>query len=205
MLRPWKTLSSTTTYADRWLTVRSDRCLRSDGTVIEPYHVLEYPTWVNAIALTEDGRIVLVREYRHGLGTIAVGLPSGTVEPSEDDPAVAMHRELREETGYAGGQWFELGTISPNPANHSNLAWSYLAYGVRAEHPMEWDPNEEIEVILEDFVEFAARVSSGRGAVQAMHASATFFAVTHILHSTDEAFAALRPRLRDRLCGVSRD
>ena len=122
MLRPWKTLSSWTTYADRWLTVRSDRCMRSDGTVIEPYHVLEYPTWVNAVAITDADQVVLVREYRHGLGTIAPGLPSGTVEPGEDNPAVAMRRELGEETGYAGGRWIELGATSPNPANDSNLA-----------------------------------------------------------------------------------
>lgn len=199
MLRPWKTLSSSTTYTDRWLTVRSDRCLTSGGTVIEPYHVLEYPTWVNAIALTEDDRVVLVREYRHGLGTISLGLPSGTVEPGEDDPLVAMRRELREETGYAGGQWTALGSLSPNPANQSNLVWTFLAFGVYPAHPTQWDPNEEIEVVLEDFVEFAARMSSGRENVQAMHASATFFAVAHILNGTDEALAALRPRLRDRL------
>ena len=128
MLRPWKTLSSVTTFMDRGLTVRTDRCQRSDGTIIEPYHVLEYPTWVNAIALTEDDRVVLVREYRHGLGTIALGLPSGTMEPDEDDPEIAMRRELREETGYAGGAWIALGTTSPNPANHSNLVWSFLAH-----------------------------------------------------------------------------
>ena len=70
---------------------------------------------------------------------------------------------------------------------------------MRVEHPTQWDPTEEIEVVLEDFVEFAARMRSGQGTVQALHASAAFFALTHILNSPDEAFAALRPRLRDRL------
>ncbi|MGZ3639783.1 MAG: NUDIX domain-containing protein, partial [Ktedonobacterales bacterium] len=61
-----------------------------DGTAVESYHVLEYPTWVNVVALTNDGQLVLVREYRHGAGRVVVGLPAGSVESGDADPMVAI-------------------------------------------------------------------------------------------------------------------
>jgi ADP-ribose pyrophosphatase len=60
----WKLLSSTYPYRDRWLTLRSDTVALPDGETLSPYHVIESPDWVNAIAITEAGNIVLVEQYR---------------------------------------------------------------------------------------------------------------------------------------------
>ena len=64
----WKTLESEYIIKRPWLTARRDKVQLPTGAVHDEYYVLEYPDWVNVIAITDDGRFVFVRQYRHGLG-----------------------------------------------------------------------------------------------------------------------------------------
>ena len=64
----WKVLKSKYLFRKSWLTVRSDEVLLPTGKTIPEYYVLEYPNWVNIIAITNEGKFVFVRQYRHGLG-----------------------------------------------------------------------------------------------------------------------------------------
>src|SRR5687768_11288124 len=113
MLKPWVVEESKITYEDRWLKVRTDRCVNQHGRVIDSFHVVEYPAWVNVIALTPEGGIVLVEQYRHGVGAILLELPAGVVE-REDSPASAAKRELREETGYEARELQLVGSMDAN-------------------------------------------------------------------------------------------
>src|SRR5215468_3056445 len=65
---PWQVLDSKYSYRDRWLAVRSDTVRVPNGTILSPYHTIEFPEWICAVALTPDKEIVLVEEYRHGVG-----------------------------------------------------------------------------------------------------------------------------------------
>ncbi|WP_414587680.1 NUDIX hydrolase [Scytonema sp. PCC 10023] len=161
MLEPWQVIGSKTTYEDAWLKVQSDCCLTKSGKVIEPYHVLQYPTWVNVVALTSDTEILLVRQYRHGVARILTELPSGAVESSDENPEAAIRRELMEETGFTGGEFFQIGCTYANPANHNNLVWSFLAINIQLTQELKLDFNEEVEVIREDFKEFLKQVWQG--------------------------------------------
>lgn len=142
MLEPWQVIGSTISYEDAWLKVQSDRCLTKTGRFIEPYRVLQYPTWVNVVALTSDAEIVLVRQYRHGVAKILTELPGGIMEPSDDSPEAAIRRELMEETGCTGGEFFQLGCTYANPANQNNVVWSFLAISVQPTQELTLDPNE---------------------------------------------------------------
>ena len=83
---------------------------------IEPeYYVLEYPDWVNVIAITDDGMMILEKQYRHGIGCAAWEIPCGVLEKSDSSPLSGAQRELLEETGYGGGEWTLLDTLSGNP------------------------------------------------------------------------------------------
>ena len=82
--------------------------------------VLESPDWVNVVATTTDGRVILVEQFRYGVGEISLEPPAGIVEPGEES-GVTARRELLEETGYGGGRWRYLGSVQPNPAFHDNL------------------------------------------------------------------------------------
>ena len=119
-IKPWETVSSKYLIQRPWLTARRDVLRMPDGKLVPEYYVLEYPTWVNIIAITTEGEMVMIRQYRHGFDQVLVELCAGVVEHGEA-PIEAARRELLEETGYAGGEWREVMTIGQNPSISNNI------------------------------------------------------------------------------------
>ena len=132
-----------------WLTVRHDKVRLPDGRINPEYYVLEYPDWINILAITEDGKFVFERQYRHGLGKTCYEIPAGVIEKGER-PLEAAKRELQEETGYGEGEWSPLMTISGNPSTTSNLTHCFLARGVKKISGQHLDATEDITVCLLD-------------------------------------------------------
>src|SRR6266478_5675600 len=128
--KPWKVLSSEYISRKFWYTVRVERIEVPNGTVIPEYWVQEYVPWVNVVAVTTDQKVLLLRQYRHGIGQINYEIPAGTTDPGETSMEAAARRELLEETGFGGGRWSPLMTLSANPALQDNLAHTFLAEGV---------------------------------------------------------------------------
>ena len=123
--------------------------------------VLESVDWVNVVAVTEDDRIVMVEQYRFGIGRNTIETPGGMVDPGETSRQAAV-RELEEETGYTGGRLSYLGAVEPNPAIHDNLCHHWLVEGVvrtRAPDPGE---GEALAVHLMTLDEIVAALDSGR-------------------------------------------
>lgn len=146
-IEKWRTLESEYLVRRPWLTARRDRVELPDGRIHEEYYVLEYPSWVNVIALTEDGKLIMVEQYRHGLGEVYTELPAGVVENGEDSEDAAR-RELLEETGYSGGKWTLLNKISQNPSTCTNYTYCFLAEGVKKTDNQHLDTTEDIAVKL---------------------------------------------------------
>ncbi|MFJ2541409.1 NUDIX domain-containing protein [Microbacterium sp. NPDC087589] len=92
-------VGSDVVHADRWIRVRADDCRDADERSIAPYYVLEYADWISVLALDRESNAIVVEEYRHGAGLVAVGTIGGGVEAGESPDAAAV-RQLREETGY---------------------------------------------------------------------------------------------------------
>lgn len=110
-IKKWKVLESTYVIRRPWLTARRDRVQLPGGVVHPEYYVLEYPTWVNVIAITREGKFLMVEQYRHGLGEVFTELVAGVAEESET-PLEAAKRELLEETGYGRGEWRQFSVLS---------------------------------------------------------------------------------------------
>jgi ADP-ribose pyrophosphatase len=144
----WKVLSSEYIYKDTWLTARKESVEMPSGHIIEPYYVLEYPNWVNTIAITREGKFVFVKQYRHGLQSVNYELCAGVAEKEDPSPLISAQRELLEETGYGNGIWTQYMVLSANPSTHSNLNYCFLAIGVEKVQEQHLEDSEDISVHL---------------------------------------------------------
>ena len=99
---------------------------------------------MNVIALTTNGKLVMVEQYRHGSNTLELEIPGGMMDPEDSSPLEAGLRELREETGYEGTQAEVIGQIFANPAIMNNICYTVLVENCRRVHPVQFDHGEDI-------------------------------------------------------------
>jgi 8-oxo-dGTP pyrophosphatase MutT (NUDIX family) len=133
----------------------------------EPYYSLKLPDYAAVVAITEEHRVLIVRQYRPAVERDTLELPSGIVDPGET-PEAAARRELLEETGYQGGEWQVLGAMEPDSGRLGNRIWNFLAKGVR--------PAEGIAVQTWSLDELAQAMVEGRFSM-ALHVAAVMAAV----------------------------
>ncbi len=107
--------------------------------------VVDHPGAVAIIPLLEDGRLVLVRQYRYAAGKVLLEIPAGTLDPGED-PLDCAVRELREETGYAASSWEGLLSCYMAPGYSSELIHFYVAEGLAM---VGGNPEEDEEISTE--------------------------------------------------------
>jgi ADP-ribose pyrophosphatase len=172
----WKTLSSEYLFNDLWFKVRKDKCETPGGKIVEPYYVYEFTDWVTALALTEDGKVVMVKQYRHALGETCIETPGGCVDATDQNFEEAIARELLEETGYSFSSYEYLGKISANPSTNNNLMHMFLAKGGKKVAAQKLDGNEEIEVALFEIDELKQLLKENK-IVQAMHVTCIMYAL----------------------------
>ncbi len=144
----WKVLASQYIHQEPWFTVRKEKVQLPNGSIIPSYYVMEYPEWINVIAVTKEGMMVLERQYRHGLGQVDYELCAGVVDAADASPLEAAQRELWEETGYGKGKWEQWMIISVNPGTHTNLTYCYLATDVEKISESHPEATEDIAVEL---------------------------------------------------------
>jgi 8-oxo-dGTP pyrophosphatase MutT (NUDIX family) len=172
-IKPWKILESHQIHKN----VRIDKCELPNGMVIDGF-VLEYRDWVTVIALTKQQEMVLVRQYRHGAQKVILELPGGAMDAEDQSPMQAARRELLEETGYASDTFIQIGCVSPNPANQTNLIYSFLALDAEKVGGQHLDSTEDIEVVLKPLDEVIRMAKKGE-LLQSMQVSAVFFALAY--------------------------
>ena len=177
-IKPWKVIDSSHPRKN----LRVDRCELPNGQIIETM-ILEYSTRATVVAITKNLDVVLIKQYRHGAGQVIWEFPGGVVDPGES-PLQAAKRELLEESGYAVIQenptsWVQMGTVSPNPDNHTNKIHTFLAKDVDKVAAQNLDATEEIDVYLVPLDEVIRMATRGE-LLQAMQVSALFFALAEL-------------------------
>jgi ADP-ribose pyrophosphatase len=160
-LRPWTIVASSYRIDEPFLRLRVDTVELADGTIVDDYYVRESRGFTIVAALTPAREIVLVRQYKHGIGQVVLELPAGAVDAGESAVDCAV-RELAEETGYVGDAPRLLRTLFADPTN-SNAAFSiFLIENARLLHAQSLDVTETILVETVTLDAFAALLREER-------------------------------------------
>lgn len=158
----WKTLRSSYVFKTPFGNLRKDACALPDGQVIENYYVNEYADWVNALVLTSENKIVLVKQYRYAAKDFFLEIPAGKPEGNEASES-AILREVREETGYISDRKpILVGEFYVNPATQTNRVITFLIVEAYKAFDQELDPTEFIDVHLVDLNEMETMIASGK-------------------------------------------
>lgn len=161
MLKPWEKVSSRPAADFGIFRIRTDRLISPRTRQEHDFYVIESVNWVNVIALTAAGEIVLIEQYRHGSETVELEIPGGMIDPHDPSPLAAAVRELREETGYEGDAPKLIGEVFPNPAIMRNKCFTVLIENCHYRHPVEFDQGEDLLTRLAPVSEIPNLVSGG--------------------------------------------
>ncbi|NMC04187.1 MAG: NUDIX hydrolase [Candidatus Lokiarchaeota archaeon] len=161
MVKEWEKIKETTKGSFRVFSI-------SEVTYKNPYNhqnvhasVIDCDPWVNVIATTRDGNVLLIKQFRFGSNCIELEVPGGTVEPGED-PGKAAARELREETGFEGDEPEPVGRVNPNPAIHRHWCYTFWIKNAEKKGEPRFDgPNERCEIVIEPVTRVKALVKNG--------------------------------------------
>ena len=170
--RPWEVLGCREVYsAPPFLSLHVERVRLPDGRVVEDFHRLVKPDYALVVPILPDGRILLLRQYKHGVRTVGLYPPGGHI--AEGEPALeGVQRELLEETGYASGHWHPLGSYVSDANQGSCRAHFFLAKDARPVAAASSGDLEQMEIVLLAPDEVQAAIRSGEvkalGAIAAL-------------------------------------
>ncbi len=138
------------------------------------FGVIRHPGASLAVPVLDDGRVVILRQYRFAVACRLLEFPAGTLDPGED-PLSTMERELQEETGYAASRWQDLGAMLPCPGYSDEVIHLFLAQGLTAlEQPPAGDDDEDLEVLLMEPAQLDAVIASGDEALDGKSVTAWY-------------------------------
>ena len=147
MIKPWKRIRSLPAQSFRVFSIRADTTVSPRTGMEHDFYVIETRDWINIIPLTDDNKVIMIRQYRHGSREVTLEIPGGLVDPG-DTPKRAAVRELLEETGYQANKWLKIGVVNPNPALFNNRCYTFLAQNIKKVTDPTPDQTEDIEVVL---------------------------------------------------------
>ncbi|MEM2107607.1 MAG: NUDIX hydrolase [Candidatus Bathyarchaeia archaeon] len=149
-------VSSTRIYDGKMINLRVDQVKLPDGS-LHQREIVEHPGAVAILPVLDDGRILLIRQYRHAVGKILLEIPAGTLRKDED-PKECARRELLEETGYMAEYIIELFSCYLAPGYSSERIHIYQASKLRmVGSRRDADEYIELEPVTVDEVEAMIR------------------------------------------------
>ena len=123
--------------------------------------VIRHVGAVGVIPITEDGKVIVERQFRYPLNRVVTEIPAGKLDSFTEDRLSAARRELEEETGYIAGEWIELGDYYPTPAYCDERITLYLARDL-SQGQRHLDEDEFLNFEAVPLTELVADVMAGR-------------------------------------------
>lgn len=160
-IRPWVRSAPDRVAEYGQLSIRRHEVCDAHGVRRKDAFTLGFADWCTVVGVTRDERIVLIWQYRVGIGCLSLELPGGAVD-GEETPEQAARRELREESGFVAERLEPLGIVHPNPALQGNVHHSFLAHGVVSAGATKFDEDEECEPVLVPLTEAAALLANNQ-------------------------------------------
>lgn len=156
----WRVLASSYIVDTPFLRLRKDSIELPDGTQIDDYYVREGQGFSVIFALTPEKHVVLVRQFKYGIGRTMLELPAGFVDAGEDPLQTAI-RELQEETGYVAQSLEYVRSFAAEPSNSQTEMHLFIAREARLEAEQNLDITEVIDVELCSLEELRTKVACG--------------------------------------------
>ena len=161
-MKPWQRVRTEPLENYRIFRVRKDWRVNPRTGSEHDFFILEAPNWVNIVATTPDGQLIMVEQYRVGSDTIELEIPGGVMDPEDADPVATAVRELREETGYEGENARLVADVFSNPAILNNRTFTVFIDDCVLKHDTEFDCGEDLVTKLLPVPEIPDLLRSGR-------------------------------------------
>ncbi len=129
VLRPWTIERRRVLFSHPRIVVTEETVRLPDGRIVEDYLQIAVAEHVVMIVRSDDGKILLQRQYKHGPRAVVLTFPAGEIEPTEA-PADAARRELQEETGFRARDWRYFGRVVLNGNQGAGAVHLFLAEGI---------------------------------------------------------------------------
>jgi ADP-ribose pyrophosphatase len=155
----WRTLGEKYLYQSPWCSFRLDEVRLPDGAEIE-YGVLESAGFSAVVPVTEEGGVVLVRQWRQPVGGFTLELPGGGVDEGKD-PREAARRELLEETGYRAEDLSHLVSVRTSPGRSTEVCHLFRCKAVRQASGPRPEPTEFVSAVELPLAAAVGKVYSG--------------------------------------------
>lgn len=179
-LRPWETLKVEEVFSAKpWIRLSVEQVRLPDGRVIDDYYQLRLVDCAIVFAKTKEGKVIMERQYKHGVRKVTLMLPTGGIEEGEE-PLRAAQRELKEETGYVSEDWQSLGCLIHMGNQGGGKINMFRALGAEQVTQPKTSDLEEMEIVLMDEKELIEGIRAGQISV--------LNTVTAILLATHPAF-----------------
>ncbi len=160
-LEPWRVLETTSVFSDQpHLEVNADRVALPDGRIVDRYYQIKSRPSCAVVASDKAGRLIMLRQYKHGARKVCLTFPGGRLEAGETLADTAQ-RELREETGYAAQAWRSLGRFPIHANQHVGEVELFRAENAELVGAANAGDLEDMEVVLISEADARQALASG--------------------------------------------
>lgn len=159
-LKKWKILSEENISPSKWFPLYKHTVQLSSGKIMDDYYIAALGDVAMIVPVTPEGKLIFVRQYKHGAREITLEFPAGVLEPNQT-ALEAAYAELEQETGITANNMTLLGKLNTLPSKNFSTLYGFVAKDVEITKEQDLDESEEIEIVSLSKEDVAEKILSG--------------------------------------------